>query len=135
MKITLPADVSRLNELNAFLEKAMKDFGASSATVGLVLVAAEEVFANIANYAYNPDKGDVQIAVDSQEGKARIVLAFADSGSPFNPLEKEDPDITLSADEREVGGLGIFMVKNMMDDVTYKREDGKNVLTLIKELN
>jgi anti-sigma regulatory factor (Ser/Thr protein kinase) len=87
----------------------------------------EEIFVNIAHYAYTPETGSVTIRMSVQEN---IVIEFEDSGKPYNPLEKEDPDIKASAEEREVGGLGIFMVKKIMDKVEYRREGNKNILTI-----
>jgi anti-sigma regulatory factor (Ser/Thr protein kinase) len=92
-----------------------------------VTIAVEEIFVNIAHYAYTPETGSVTIRMSVQEN---IVIEFEDSGKPYNPLEKEDPDIKASAEEREVGGLGIFMVKKIMDKVEYRREGNKNILTI-----
>ena len=95
-------------------------------------VALEEIFVNVAHYAYPNPPGELDIGLDVEDGM--ITICFIDSGTPFDPLAKADPDITLSADEREVGGLGIFMVKKTMDDVTYEFKDGKNILTLKKNM-
>ncbi len=99
-----------------------------------VCVAMEEVFVNIAHYAY-PDgegKAKISVAVDGETNIATFVVS--DSGIPFDPLAKADPDITLSADEREVGGLGIFIIKKTMDSVSYVRENGENRLIMTKDL-
>ncbi len=93
-------------------------------------IAVEEIFVNIASYAYTPGTGDANVKVGVAEGRAKIV--FADRGVPYDPLAKEDPDITLSAGERPIGGLGVFMTKKMMDDVFYEHKDGYNILTLVK---
>jgi len=92
-------------------------------------IAVDEIFSNIARYAYHPDVGDatVRIIVDSD-----ITLEFEDSGIAYDPLSAETPDITLPVEEREIGGLGLFVVKNLMDSVVYRREDGKNFLTIKK---
>lgn len=96
-----------------------------------VAIAVEEIFSNIAHYAYNPDIGEVVIRVSSDD-MLTLSVELEDVGAKFNPLENTDPDITLSAEDREIGGLGIFMVKKMMDEVAYRYENGKNVLTLTK---
>jgi anti-sigma regulatory factor (Ser/Thr protein kinase) len=96
-----------------------------------IAIAVEEVFVNIAHYAYNPVVGGAKIRVSVDD---EIVIEFEDNGNPYNPLEKEDPDITASAEEREIGGLGIFMVKNIMDAVDYCRKGNKNILTIKKKL-
>jgi len=92
-------------------------------------IAVDEIFSNIARYAYHPDTGDatVRIIVDSD-----ITIEFEDSGIAYDPLSAEPPDITLPIEEREIGGLGLFVVKNLMDSVAYRREGGKNILTIKK---
>lgn len=95
-----------------------------------ISVALEEMFVNVAHYAYEDRKGDVEVSVDMTDG--RLTISLSDTGIPFNPLAKEDPDVTLSAEERGIGGLGIFMVKKIMDDVSYSYEDGKNHFTMMK---
>ena len=92
-------------------------------------MCAEEIFANIAFYAYPEAKGDIEATLEKSNG--RIVFEFKDEGVEYNPLERPDPDITLPPEERPIGGLGIFMVKEMADEISYKRVDNKNVLTLI----
>lgn len=96
-------------------------------------LVVEEVVVNIVSYAY-PDDADGEVTITVSVTPSAIEFSFTDSGVPFNPLEKEDPDTTLSADERPIGGLGIFLVKQMMDDVRYRYEDGQNILTAIKNL-
>jgi anti-sigma regulatory factor (Ser/Thr protein kinase) len=94
-----------------------------------VLIAAEEIFVNIANYAYNSDIGKVRVRVAGD-----VAIEFEDCGVPFDPLQKADPDIALSAEERDIGGLGVFMAKTLMDDISYRREGGKNILTIKKKI-
>jgi len=96
--------------------------------IGIVI---DEVFANISAYAYDPDVGGVTVRIKAEDD---IIIEFEDNGVPYNPLSNEDPDISLDADEREVGGLGIFMVKNIMDSVEYKRDGSRNILTIKKQL-
>ena len=97
-------------------------------------VAIDELFVNIAHYAYAPGTGEATVRVGFDEAARLVSLTFIDSGVPYNPLEKEDPDVTLSAEERAVGGLGIFMVKKIMDGMAYERIDGRNVLTIQKRI-
>ena len=89
-------------------------------------------FSNIASYAYEGGEGKAEIQIFKTDDE--ITLVFTDEGIAFDPLAKEDPDVTLSAEDRPIGGLGIFIVKKSMDDVSYKRENGKNVLTIKKKL-
>lgn len=95
----------------------------------MINTALEEVFVNVSKYAYN-DGGVVEITLSKTNDK--ITFIFKDSGKKFNPLEKEDPNITASSEEREIGGLGIFMVKKIMDEVYYEYTNNQNVLTLVK---
>ena len=97
-------------------------------------VAVDELFSNISSYAYSPGQGNATIRMNFNEADRMISVTFTDQGIPFNPLEKKDPDTTLSAAEREVGGLGIFLVKKTMDDVAYEYKDGQNILRLKKSL-
>ena len=97
-------------------------------------VAIDEWMANLASYAYGDGGGDVTVRFDYQPDDRTVALTFIDSGIPYDPLAKPDPDVTLSVDKREVGGLGIFMIKKTMDDMTYARRDGHNVLTIRKRI-
>lgn len=97
-------------------------------------VAVEEIFVNIANYAYGTGEGPATVRINVDNHNKIVDITFIDNGVPYDPLAKEDPDITLSAQERQIGGLGIFMVKKSMDDVTYEYRDGHNILTLKKGL-
>ena len=99
-----------------------------------ILIAAEEVYVNIAHYAYGGKSGAARVKIDVTPDPKRCRLVFCDKGIPYDPLKKEDPDITLSADERQIGGLGIFFVKEIMDKVEYEYKDGCNILTLEKNL-
>jgi anti-sigma regulatory factor (Ser/Thr protein kinase) len=131
-QITVPAQTGRLEEVLDFAGNAARDMGLAAKQLNNVNIAVEEVFVNISSYAYPSGEGEVAICVSSEPG--RLVIEFRDGGTPYDPLDKTDPDTTLSADEREIGGLGILMVKKLMDDVRYRYEDGKNILTLVKNL-
>ena len=95
-------------------------------------LCVEEVVENIVRYAYADGNGYVEVGTEVHDGV--LYVSFRDSGVPFNPLEKEDPDITLSVDERQIGGLGIFLCKQMMDDISYEYKDGCNCLTMSKKV-
>lgn len=127
-----PDNVEKVtNYINEQLENAMCPMKAQM-QIG---VAVEEIFVNIVNYAYGGKIGEVEIFIDTEESPKTVTIVFKDSGIQYNPLEKEDPDIALSSDERPIGGLGIFMVKKLMDDVIYRYEDGKNILEIRKLIN
>lgn len=97
-------------------------------------IAVEEIFVNISHYAYNPEVGPATIRAEVVKEPLSVTLTFMDHGTPYDPLAKADPDITLSAEERQIGGLGIFMVKKSMDHVEYAYKDGQNILTIKKNL-
>ena len=98
-------------------------------------IAIDELFGNIAHYAYNPEVGDATVRVEVVENPLSVIITFIDNGVPYDPLKKDDPDTTLSAEERAIGGLGIFMVKKTMDDITYEYKDGQNILKIKKKLS
>lgn len=102
--------------------------------VAMKNVAIDEIFINIVRYGYKDGSGPVTVKVIVRENPKRVYLRFADEGIPYNPLTREDPDVTLSARDRSIGGLGIYIVKQTMDDIKYKYENGQNVLTIVKNL-
>lgn len=126
--IELEAQTDKLDTLLTLLEKDLEAAECPQETRTVVEICAEEIFVNIASYAYGEETGMARIEERIEE--RRISICFQDRGTPYNPLEKKDPDTTLSAEDRQIGGLGIFMVKNMMDTVEYAYEDGCNRLTM-----
>ena len=120
-----------LQSVMGFVEEELESIGCPMKVSMQISVCVEEIFVNIAHYAYRGTAGKMKLAVIPEEDG--ISLRFSDSGKPFNPLSKEDPDITLSAEDRQIGGLGIFMVKKTMDDVQYEFENGQNILTIKKK--
>ena len=127
-----PATDKALTDALAFVEDELTAAGCSMKTLMQIQICVEEMFVNVAHYAYNGAEGTVTLNIDVENGLMTITLT--DSGLPFDPLAKDDPDITLSAAERPIGGLGIFMVKKSMDEVTYKRSDNKNYITMKKDI-
>jgi len=99
---------------------------------GEVLVAIEEIFVNIVHYAYLPKEGDITLSLTFDSESGEVIVRISDSGIPFNPLEKEAPDLSADLTEREIGGLGIHFVKNLMDKVEYEYINNQNVITLTK---
>ena len=97
-------------------------------------LAVEEIFVNIAHYAYDPDIGTATVRVDVLGDPPSVDITFIDNGIPYDPLAKQDPNVKLPAKDRKIGGLGIFMVKKNMDDVKYEYIDGHNILTMKKGL-
>lgn len=137
-EIRVPATMADYDTVLRFVLDRVEAAEPSPAHTMQIELVLEEVFVNIASYAYpdgNSDgQGMVVVQIDLKEDTREVVLAFKDWGRAFNPLDKPDPDITLSADEREIGGLGIFLVKKYMDSVGYEHVDGMNVLTMRKAL-
>ncbi len=133
-ELTLEASADNLERALAFADAELEAAGCSAKTKMQIDVAVEEIFVNIANYAYAPDTGSVTVRAETLSDPKRIRITFADGGVPYDPLSRPDPDVTLSAEERQIGGLGIFMVKKSMDDVSYEYRDGKNILTITKNL-
>ena len=129
-----PADDSALNDVLAFAEDELEKAGCPPKTIMQLTVALEEVFVNVAHYAYPDEEGQVSFGIAYDSESRSMTFRIADKGIEFNPLEKPDPDITLSAEEREIGGLGIFICKKTMDEIGYARENGENVLTMTKKL-
>jgi len=132
--LLIPARVDELERVNAFIQEELEGCGCSMKVQMQVALAVEEIFVNIAHYAYHPTDGEAEITADVSGEEPTITIRFLDSGKPFNPLEKPEADTTLSAEERGIGGLGILLVKKNMDAVSYTYEDGKNILTIQKKL-
>lgn len=129
------AEDSNLDKVLAFVTENLENLECSPKAMMQIEISLEEIFVNVAHYAYKdtPEKkGKVRIGCSMEEGIVKITVC--DSGIPYNPLEKKDPDITLSAEERPIGGLGIFMVKKYMDEIRYEHVDGENRLVLIKKI-
>ncbi len=137
--LIVKAELSNLESVNMFVESKLEEHGCGAKIVLQIALVVEELFANVANYAYK-DRADsennyVDINVEfaeSESGAKSVKITFTDEGVPYNPLLKPDPDITLSAEERQIGGLGIFMVKKYVDDIYYEHSNGKNILTVVK---
>lgn len=133
-EITVTAEVKNLETVTAFVDECLERYGCSPRAQMQLDVAVDELFSNIAYYAYQPGTGTVTVRLEIAEEPAAAILTFIDGGTPYDPLSHEDPDITLSAQERQIGGLGIYMVKKSMDAVSYQYKDGKNVLRIKKYL-
>ena len=131
---TFPAKTAWLTDVLAFTEQMLEKYQCSMKIQTAICVAIEEVFVNVAHYAYGEAEGDVKFDITFDKDTRTATFRMADKGVPFDPLKKPEPDITLSAEEREIGGLGIFITKKTMDLVTYAYENGENILTMIKKI-
>lgn len=133
-QITLPALTENIECATDFLNEILEKEGCSTRIQTQLDIVLDELMSNVARYAYTPDIGDVTLSVDILDEPKRVVLTLTDSGVPYDPLEKEDPDITLTAEERKIGGLGIFIVKKTMDTIKYAYKNKQNIVTIIKNL-
>lgn len=127
-----PASTQYLDDAIAFVEEELNKIDCPMKSVMQITVCVEEMFVNVANYAYDGEGGEIRLSID--EAHDTVSITLTDEGVPFDPLAKEDPDITLSAEERKIGGLGIFMVKKSMNEVRYERVENKNIFTMIKKI-
>ena len=134
MNKTFPAKTEALPDVLGYVEQVLEEFECPMKIQMALCVAIEEVFVNVAHYAYPGGEGNVTLGVGLDEESRVLTFRMADQGVPFDPLKKPDPDITLSAEEREVGGLGIFITKKTMDSVVYAYEKDKNILTMTKKI-
>ena len=133
-ELTIKARINNLDAVLAFVDAELEKLDCPLRKQLQIDVAVEEVFVNIARYAYVPGEGDAVIRVETVPEPRSVNITFRDRGVPYNPLAKPDPDVTLPAAQRQIGGLGIFMVKKNMDAMHYAYQDGQNVLTLTKML-
>ncbi|MCQ2413461.1 MAG: SpoIIE family protein phosphatase, partial [Clostridia bacterium] len=134
---TIRFEEAKLEDIGAvteFAEQALEKYGCPMKVITQMSVAIDEIYSNIVRYGYKGTVGPITVTVHESEDPHAVSIRFRDNGVPYNPLTKADPDVTLSAEERQIGGLGIFMVKKMMDDVRYRYENGQNILTVKKLL-
>ena len=131
--ITSPPDINNLHLFTDYAREEADKAGFSDTDISRIELAIEEAAVNIINYSFPDEEGEISMECDFRHQSLQITLS--DNGIPFNPLEYCPPDITLPAQEREVGGLGIFLIRNLMDEVEYRREEDKNILMMRKKLS
>ena len=132
--LTIAAKTESLDTVNDFVEEKLASYECPMRTMLQIRLAIEEIFVNIASYAYAPAEGEAEVRCEVLQDPLRVVVQFLDGGKPFDPLAKEDADTSEEALMSREGGLGILLVKTTMDDVQYSYEDGKNILTIMKKL-
>ena len=132
MERIFEAKRDNLNEVLEFVENELLSHGCSMKLIMPINISVEEIFVNIASYAYEPETGDAVVDVDFVDDD--VVITFADTGMEFDPLAKADPDVTADAESRDIGGLGIFMVKKYMDKCEYERKDNTNIFIMRKKV-
>ncbi|MBR0218336.1 MAG: SpoIIE family protein phosphatase [Clostridia bacterium] len=133
-ELTLEAKVENLDEVLAFVDGQLEQLNCPLKTQMQIDVAVEELYVNIAHYAYTPNVGIATIRVDTLPDPLAVAITFIDRGIPYDPLKKPDPDVTLPAEDRQIGGLGIYMVKKSMDTIDYEYRDGQNILRIVKNI-
>lgn len=133
-ELRLEASVDNLERVQAFVEQGLEELSCPLKIQMQISLAVEEIFVNIALYAYAPGTGEVAVSLERTGEPGAVILRFTDRGTPYNPLAKEDPNTHLPAEEREIGGLGILMTKKLTDGMDYEYRDGQNILTLKKIL-
>lgn len=133
-ELTINATVENIEKVTAFVDEQLEALGCPMKAQMQIDVAIDELFSNIAYYAYNPEVGPATVRVEVTQDPLAVVVSFIDNGKQYDPLAKDDPDVTLSAEERDIGGLGIYIVKKSMDEITYEYKDGQNILRIKKNI-
>ena len=131
-ELTIAATVENIEAVTDFVNQQLEELACPMKAQMQINIAIDELFSNIAHYSYNPEIGQATVRVEVIENPLAVSITFIDNGVPYDPLSKEDPDLTLSAEERQIGGLGIYMVKKSMDEITYEYKDGQNILSIKK---
>ena len=133
-ELTIEATPENLDEVLSFIDAQLESYGCGMRAQAAIDVAVDELFINIAQYAYSPDTGYATVRVDVLNEPLSVEITFIDNGRQYDPLANEDPDTSLPLEQREIGGLGILIVKKSMDVVSYTYKDGKNILTIKKNI-
>ena len=133
-EMTVQATVDNVEAITDFVNKQLDALHCPIPVKIQIDIAIDELFSNIVNYAYSPEEGPVTVRMDVADEPHSVIITFIDHGKPYNPLTTAAPDISLAAKQRPIGGLGVFMVKNTMDDVAYEYRDGMNILTIRKKV-
>ena len=133
-ELTIEAAVENIEVVTDFISAELENMDSPIKAQTQICIAIDELFGNIARYAYSPHVGKATVRFDVEHEPLAVIITFIDNGKPFNPLELAEPDIHASANERREGGLGIFLVKKTMSMVEYAYRDGKNILTIKKTL-
>lgn len=133
-ELSLEAAIANIPAVTDFVNALLEELDCPMKAQLQIDVAIDELFSNIAQYAYAPGTGPATVRVETEEDPPAVILTFIDRGMPYDPLAAEDPDITAPAEERSIGGLGVYLVKKTMDDVRYEYRDGQNILRIMKRM-
>jgi anti-sigma regulatory factor (Ser/Thr protein kinase) len=132
-ELFITADTDNLDRVIEFVDENLRELSCADKIRMKLELATEEIFVNIANYAYD-ETGEAYIGIEPIDDKKSVKIIFKDSGKQYNPLLKTEPDVSLPAEKRKIGGLGILLVKKIADDISYEYVDGSNILTVIKKI-
>ena len=133
-KLTVIAINENLDQVQGFIDAELEAVGCDMKVQLQIDVAVEELYTNICNYAYPKGEGTAEITIDTEGDPPVVEISLRDTGKPYNPLEKPDPDVDAEIEDKQIGGLGIYMVKNSMDELKYEYTDGQNVNVIVKRL-
>lgn len=133
-ELTVDASIENIQAVTEFVDERLEAMECPMKAQMQIDIAIDELFGNIAHYAYNPEVGTATVRVEVTEDPLAVIITFIDNGVPYDPLANDDPDTTLSADERQIGGLGIYMVKKSMDEISYEYQKGQNILKIKKHI-
>lgn len=133
-ELTIDATVDNIQIVTEFVDEQLEGFGCPMKAQSQIYIAIDELFGNIAHYAYKPEVGPATVRVEVIESPLSVVITFIDHGVPYDPLANEDSDVSLPAEQRKIGGLGIYIVKKSMDEITYEYKNGKNILKIKKNI-
>lgn len=132
-EMTVEATPENIPVITAFVDGQLEQYDCPMKAQAQIDIAIDELFGNIVRYAYHPEVGSATVQVEVMKEPLAVVITFIDQGKPYDPLAKEDPNVTLSAEEREIGGLGIYIVKKSMNAITYEYKEGRNILKIRKD--
>ena len=133
-ELSVDATIENIERVTDFVNGELELLGCSMKIQMQIDIAIDEIFGNIAHYAYKPEVGPATVKVEVVDNPMSVIITFTDHGVPYDPLTTADPDISLTSEDRQIGGLGIFMVRKTMDDVTYEYKNGQNILKIKKHL-
>lgn len=132
-ELTVEATVDNLEKVTSFVNEQLENLSCPMKAQMQIDIAIDELFSNIAYYAYQPKTGNATVQIEVVNEPLAVVITFIDEGTPYDPLSRENPDTSLSAEERQIGGLGIYMVRKSMDEISYEYLEGKNILKIKKQ--
>ena len=133
-ELTVEAIIDNVPAVTRFVDEKLEALDCPLRAQTQIDVAIDELFSNIAKYAYHPDTGPATVRVEVEKDPMAVIITFIDNGIPYDPLSAAVPDVTLNAEQRQIGGLGIYLVRKTMDEITYEYKDGQNILRIKKEI-